>query len=283
MSSYTAPALNQSALKRIKRAAKAKALQEGTSYNQALDALAQPLGHRNWSTLAKNLPTSAVRLPHPMPASMAPAAEPETWMTVTAISELYATTIPKVRAALKKAAYLQADGKPSPLARSLNLVQEHTIEDLYGISTGRALYYKWSNSVAAALFPTPNAVDQWCHVANRFEADRRMRQTFTRAAKAMGLIFDPNAEDQPNTTHPGLHPRAYLALVDAHHGAMDFLGSSLSFFATRGKKDVKKLEVQLHPIVANIVDVLTPIDTSEAQFFEQACASLLHWLGKQRR
>lgn len=284
MSSYTAPALNQSAIKRIKRAAKLKALQEGMSYNQALDALAQPLGHRNWSTLARNLPTSAVLLTQPMHASMAPAQTmTDTWMTVTTISELYATTIPKVRAALKKAAYLQADGKPSPLARSLNLVQEHTIEDQYGISTGMAIYYKWSNSVAKALFPTPNAVDQWCHVANRFEADRRMQQTFARAAKAMGLIFDPNAEDQPNTTHPGLHPRAYLALLDAHHGAMDFLGSSLSFFATRGKKDVKKLEFQLHPIVANIVDVLAPIDASEAQFFEQACASLLQWLGKQRR
>lgn len=251
--------------------------------NQALDALAQPLGHRNWSTLAKYLPTSNGVLNQPMHAPAAPIVAPTTWMTVTAISELYATTIPKVRSALKKAMYLQADGKPSPLARSLNLVQEHTIEDQYGISTGIAIYYKWSSSVAQALFPTPSAVDQWCHVANRFEADRRMRQTFSRAAKAMGLIFDPNAEDQPNTTHPGLHPRAYLALLDGHHGAMDFLGSSLSFFATRGKKDVQKLESSLHPIVANIVDVLAPIDANEARFFEQACASLLHWLGKQRR
>lgn len=283
MSSYTAPALNQSAIKRIKRAAKLKALQEGVSYNQALDALAQPLGHRNWSTLSRNLPASTVLINQPVHVPLAPMAPPTTWMTVTAISELYATTIPKVRAALKNAMYLESNGKPSALARSLNLVQEHTIEDQYGISTGIAIYYKWSSSVATALFPTPSAVDQWCHVANRFEADRRMKQTFARAAKSMGLVFDPNAEDQPNTTHPGLHPRAYWALLDAHHGAMDFLGSSLSFFATRGKKDVKKMEFSLRPIIDNIVDVLAPIDANEARFFEQACAGLLHWLGKQRR
>lgn len=283
MSSYTAPALNQSAIKRMKREAKKTAHQQGIPYNHALNALAQSFGHRNWSTLARQLPTPHPSLAPTIKASIVAATEPITWMTVTAISELYATTIPKVRAALKKAAYLQDDGKPSPLARSLNIVQEHTIEDQYGISTGMAIYYKWSSSVAKELFPHASAVDQWCHVANRFEADRRMRQTFARAAKAMGLVFHPEEEDQPNITHPRLDPRAYQALLDGHHDTMHFLGDPLTFFITRGKKDVKKLQASLSPIVSNIVDVLEPIDADEARFFEQACANLLHWLGKQRR
>lgn len=267
----------------MKREAKKTALHQGILYNQALNQMAHPLGYSNWSVLIKNIQPAAIAHTQ-LQVFVAPKElSPKKWLTVTAISETFATTIPKVRAALKQAGYIGSDGLPSTTARSLNLVQEHTIVDSYGISTGLASYYKWDQAVAEALLPAASALDQWCHVANRFEAERQMRQTFCRASKTLGFVFNDTDEDPLNTTHPDLSPASYQALLDAHNGTMHFLGDANAFLTSRGKKGVAKVELNLRPLVANISRQLQKVNPTEALFFKDACANLLHWLGKQRR
>ena len=179
------------------------------------------------------------------------------------------------------AGYLGPDGKPVASAYAADVVQEHTVQDSYGNIQGLTPYYKWDKALADQLFTPASALDQWCHVRNRFQAERRMRETFVRAAKA--LAFSLTASAKTESKRLGLTQQGYTALFDACQGDHDFLGNSTAFLTSHGTKGAAQIRLYLHPSIVSISSALQHCNPAERAFFEQACDQLLHWLGKQRR
>lgn len=296
--------LNKLAIEQMKRDAKRIAKSQNISHAKALDQQAKPLGYANWSMLMQNIKkngTSAIALPQaPMPlVATTPALSPSppaapvlappsvkpkksknpVFLTVTAIGKKYALTIPAVRKTLIEHGYIGSDGKPTAAAISNNAVDVKMVVDQYTSPGSTVPYYRWAEGVVASIFKPVSELDEFCHIKNRFQAERKMSKAFERAGKILGV--DPEKGSQKTPKQLNLTTAQYDAFVEGHFGGLDFLGGTTRFLTAQNKDDIASIQKYLTPLVTGISKKLQSVDPAEALFFEESTKRIMQWLAKQ--
>lgn len=287
--------LNKLAIEQMKREAKRIAKSKNISHAQALDQLAKPLGYGNWSMLIQHIKKNGsvtvpmVDMPKAISPSVLPDVTPSTgkivkakklaFYTVTAIGKKYALTIPAVRKVLVEHGYIGSDGKPTTQAINTNAVEIKMVVDQYTASGVLVPYYRWSENVVTGIFKPVSELDEFCHIKNRFQAERKMSKAFERAGNAFGLYPGKGVFKTAKELH--LTKAQYDACIEGHFGGLDFLGGSTLFLTARKKEDVLYIQNYLTPLVKSLSKKLRAINPEEAFFFEESTKRIMQWLTKQ--
>ena len=297
----TSSPLSKLAIEQMKRDAKRIAKSQNISHAHALDQQSKPLGYANWSMLMHHVKTNGVSsiilppalllVPAPtiviplLPSVLIPSStkpvktKKPVFFTVTAIGKKYALTVPAVRKVLIANGYIGNDGKPTASALNSNAVDVKMIVDQYTFPGTTVPYYRWAETIVASIFQSVSELDEFCHIKNRFQAERKMSKAFGRAGNILGIHLGPGT--QKTAKKLKLTTAQYNACVEGQSGGLDILSGTALFLTAQNKEDVAFIQKHLTPLVKGISPKLHEVNPDEAFFFEESTKRIMQWLAKR--
>lgn len=198
-------------------------------------------------------------------------------LTITAIAQRHALTVPKAKKVLIDAGLMHSDGRPDDSGIASGLVQKRMIEDQFGDGRSK-IYYAWDYEKVKHLYLPATELEKFLAIRSRVTAERRFCEAYTRAARILGMVGD---ERMVINIEPGLSAATMRIVERALVYDPHFVGGFGAIQFCKGAREIRSLFAHARTQSEELVAALDSRNAEEAQFFIDALSGIESWLLKQ--